>query len=199
MHTRWLNLTACLSLLALGCCGVALGNVTNFNDRPLLAVWRNMDGSAYAPRLRFAIWEDGRIVFSKEAPRWGTNLFAGRFTAGQLASLKERVRATGIFNLARASEMGPSDPWCCLLIAFDKEERLFDWSEEGLDYYWAERPPIHGSLPAGNFKRCWTQVNRIALSFSPEDVRRFEGNFSGAPNSWQTKRRGEAAEKDPKR
>jgi hypothetical protein len=182
-----------LTLILGACTRIGTGNLperwsaTEGSNRPILAVWRDFDGNIYAPSLRVAIWNDGRILFSKDAPKWGTNLFHGRLRAADLVLLKERVRATGIMDLTRNSYLRPDEPWCCLLLDFGAQKQLLYWDEDELHYYWNERQPVHGSLPAGNFKRCWAQVNLLALSFLPKEAHAAKEGFKGAPDLWYIK------------
>ena len=184
---------ACLMLVVGACARTGNGGVgalrraTAGADRPMLAVWRDSDGNTYAPRLRVAIWNDGRILFSKDAPRWGTNLFLGKLRPADVVSLKERVRAMGVLDLSRNSYLRPDEPWCCLLLDFGEQKQMLYWDEEELVWYWNEGQPMHGTLPKGDFKRSWVQVNLLALSLAPKDATRVEEGFRGALSSWYIK------------
>lgn len=160
--------------------------ITNLAERPVLAVWRIVDGvTTDPPRLRVAIWADGRMVFSPNAPKWGTNLLFGRISLEELSLLEKRVRATGVFELDRTTHLSPDSAWYCLLLDFDSDRRMLQWDEETeLPYYWNEKPPVHGSLPRGNFKRCWVEVNRIALSFAPHKADPVAADFKFPHRTW---------------
>ncbi len=157
---------------------------TNTATRPFLAIWRDFDGKTYAPSLRVAIWNDGRVLFAKEAPKWGTNLFLGRLKPGELTALKDRVRATGILDLGRTSYLVPDDAVYCLLVDLGDKRQLLYWNEDELRYYWNEDTSVPGTVIAGDFKRCWVKVNRLALSAAPASSSKTEEGFKGAPKSW---------------
>ncbi len=191
-----MNTFALVICVALACSGCHSFNpqtesrkiaLAGFQDRPWIAVWRNTDGDHYSPRLRCAVWDDGRVLFCANAPRWSTNLFAGRISVEEVQKLKARVRDTGILEVGAERAVGPSDTWCSLLLIFGDRQTLLHWSEQGWDYFWGETQPVHGSLPSGDWQRSWVQVNRLVLESLPQNANSWPQTFEGAPNTWYLK------------
>ena len=62
-------------------------------EQPLLALWRQYDGMydrSEAPYLRFAIWNDGRVLYAKNPDKWGHDLLRGKIESDPRGSAQDR-------------------------------------------------------------------------------------------------------------
>ena len=75
------------------------------NDRPFFAVWNAHSdadtavGHYRGPYLRFAFWDDGRVVFAKESEKECKPLQIGRIAPYRVARLKQALSDSGVFAL----------------------------------------------------------------------------------------------------
>jgi hypothetical protein len=154
------------------------------NDRPFLAIWRRDDGfrlSSEAPYLRIAIWNDGRVRFSKDPTKWNHDLAEGTISADRMTQLKQAVVETGVFDLEGYCYLVPDAPCDCLMLDFGDRQQMLYWDErEGSGYGINIAPqPRHVQ-----FKERWKTVNKLALAARPEKFAAVKERFKKPPDSW---------------
>lgn len=158
------------------------------HQRPFLAIWRKHDGlreGSEAPYLRIAIWNDGRMLFAKDAGKWGHDLRQGRITADRVAQLKKALLATGVFDLKGYCYLVPDAPCDCVMLdLLDKKQMLY-WDEVETPGYGINISPKPHHL---KFKECWKAVNKLALEARPEKSDKVKERFSRPPESWHLKK-----------
>lgn len=158
-------------------------------ELPLLALWIDShgmrSGEPQGPQLRFAIWEDGRVLCAKDPEKGGMPLRAGTITLEQVALLKKQVKAAGIFELKRESYLVPDAPVHCLLTNADGKQRVLYWDERDTPNY-----GINVDLkPEGvAFKECWKQVKSAGLKRLKKDLPELPPTESfRPPKAWKLK------------
>lgn len=155
-------------------------------DRPFLAIWRDHDGNrtaSGAPYLRIAIWNDGRILFAKDPKKWGHELFEGRIEAARIAELKKAIEGTGVFVLKGNCYLVPDAAVDCVMVDLGAKQQMLYWDEiESANYGINISPKARHR----DFKRCWKEVNTLALGAIPKQSRPLEERFL-PPNSWRLK------------
>ena len=156
-------------------------------DRPFLAIWRDIDGflRSDAPYLRVAIWSDGRIVFAKDPKKWGHELLEGRIDAVRVAELKKALEGTGVFELKGNCYLVPDAPVDCVMLDLGAKQQMLYWDEvESANYGINIFPKAHHL----KFKSCWKEVNKLALGAIPRQSQPHTQRFSRPPKSWRLKR-----------
>jgi hypothetical protein len=154
------------------------------NDRPFLAIWRDDDGfvsKSRAPYLRVAIWDDGRVVFTKDPTRWGHELLHGRIAPYRVERLKKALLETGVFESKGYCYLGPDMPTDCVMIRLGEKKQMLYWVEGQTS--WMESKPHRM-----DFVRCWKAVNGLALVACPDQFQSVSEPFKRPPDSWYLKR-----------
>ena len=153
-------------------------------DRPFLAIWRDDDGfvsKSDAPYLRVAIWDDGRVLFAKDADKWGHALLRGQIAAYRVALLKKALIGTGVFDLKGHCYLGPDMPTDCIMIAIGETEQMLYWVEGQMT--WMNSKPHRME-----FARCWKAVNDLCLVACPDEFEPEHERFFQPPKSWYLKK-----------
>lgn len=156
-------------------------------DRPFLALWRKHDGeraNSQAPYLRFAIWEDGRVLFAKDPGKWGHEMRRGTIAAYRVALLKKALAETGAADLKGTCYLVPDAPCDCLMIALGDKKQMLYWDEVETAGYGINISPKPHHL---EFKRCWKAVNNLALVACPDQFEAVNERFQKPPDSWYLK------------
>jgi len=149
-------------------CLATVSAAGNFEERPLVAVWRDSDGlesKSQALYLRIAIGNDGRIVFATERKEWKHELRDGTIDAASLARLKKAIQATGIFKLKGNCYLVPDAPVDCMMIDLGDKQQMLYWDEVETPGYGINSFPKPRHL---KFKRSWKEVNKLALAAIPK-------------------------------
>ena len=160
-------------------------------NRPFLAIWEDSEGrppvgdKPTSPYLRIAIWNDGRIVFAKDATNWNHELLEGRIAAARMDELKKAVEKTGVFELKGNCYLVLDAPVDCVMLDFGAKQQMLYWDERESPGYGINIAPTENHL---KFKGCWKEVNRLALEAVPKDSRQFTERFQRPPPSWRLKR-----------
>lgn len=80
------------------------------SDQPFLAIWREDHGfTGEPPCLRFAIWDDGRVVFARDPDKWGPELLEGRIASYRVDRLNKALAETDV-STSRETAMYLSTP-----------------------------------------------------------------------------------------
>jgi hypothetical protein len=180
-----------LVLSALACVGSRAETTLTNNDstnRPLIAIWEDGEGlhmNSGAPYLRIAIWNDGRIVFAKDASKWSHELLEGRIEAARRDELKKAIDKTGVFELKGNCYLVPDAPVDCVMLDFGGKQQMLYWDERESPNYGINITPTEQHL---KFKSCWKEVNRLALEAVPKESQPHGEKFQRPPPSWRLKR-----------
>lgn len=154
--------------------------------KPFLAIWRDSGGRGRsgAPYLRIAIWDDGRVVYAKDPKNWSTDLLEGEIDDSQLASLKKKVTAAGVFKLKGHCYLVPDAPVDCMMINSGNEKQFLYWDEVEHPGYGINIAPKSQHVA---FKRAWKTVNNLAIESTPKNGRPFTQGFQRPPETWRFK------------
>ena len=158
-------------------------------DRPFLAIWRHDDGfvrESKAPYLRIAIWNDGRVLFAKDASKWGHDLRKGQITAKRIDQLKKALLATGVFELKGNCYLVPSAPHDCVMLDLGNKRQMLYWDEVETPGYGINTNPKPNHR---KFKECWKAVNQLALAARPEKSEEEKERFQRPPDAWFLKKK----------
>jgi hypothetical protein len=156
-------------------------------EQPLLALWRQYDGMydrSEAPYLRFAIWNDGRVLYAKNPDKWGHDLLRGKISPTRVARLKTALAATGVFDLKGTCYLVPDAPKDCLMVDLGDKQQMLCWDEVEAPNYGINYSPEPQHL---EFKRCWKVINYLALVALPDEGETVTKRFQ-VPESWYLKR-----------
>jgi hypothetical protein len=157
-------------------------------NRPFLAIWEDSEGlhmNSGAPYLRIAIWNDGRIVFAKDASKWNHELLEGRVETTRMDELKKAIEKTGVFELKGNCYLVPDAPVECVMLDFGAKQQMLYWDERETAGYGININPTETHL---KFKSCWKEVNRLALEAVPKDAQPYTNRFTRPPESWRLKK-----------
>lgn len=158
------------------------------SDRPLVAIWRRHDGqkrNSEAPYLRFAIWNDGRVLVAKDPAKWGHELLRGKISADRVARLKKAIGETGVFDLKGTCYLVPGAPCDCLLVDLGEKRQMLYWDEVETPGYGINIDPKPHHL---EFKRSWKLVNHLGLMACPDQGEAVNERFPRPAASWYLKR-----------
>ena len=162
------------------------------SSRPFIAIWRDSAGFAgpfnrpsdAPPYLRIAIWNDGRILFAKDAKKWGHELSEGRIEPARVANLKKALEQSGVFELKGNCYLVPDAPVDCIMLDLGTKQQMLYWDEVESPRYGINVSPKPHHL---EFKRCWKAVNELAIGAIPEQTQPHNERFSRPPASWRLK------------
>lgn len=159
-------------------------------ELPLLALWVRSHGNGSKlgepPELRFAIWEDGRVLCAKDPEKGGMPMRAGTITLEQVALLKKQINASAIFTLKQESYIAPDASVQCLLASADGNQQLLSWDtiERGETYRSSHDPKPDILI----FEECWKQVKAAGLKRLKKDFPELPPTESfSPPKSWKLK------------
>ncbi|WP_367874030.1 hypothetical protein [Luteolibacter sp. Populi] len=186
----------CLAAMAWASCAPALraadpGTLPDPKDKPpLLALWVDSHGmrvgATMQKELRFAIWEDGRVLCAKDPEKGGSGLRSGTITAEQVATLKNQVNGSGIFELKGNCYLVPDAPVHCLIASVDGKKQMLYWDEVEMPGYGINTNPKPQHLA---FMACWKQVKAAGLRRLKKDLHEVAPSQSfSPPKSWYFKK-----------
>ncbi len=97
----------------------------------MLALWRSTEHrpGSEAPYLRFAIWEDGRVLYANDPSNWGHDLLHGTVSVACVQRIKSALVDTGVFSLAGTCYLVPSAPIDCVMIDLGDKQQMLHWDE----------------------------------------------------------------------
>src|SRR5437773_10484241 len=153
-------------------------------DQPFLAVWRKHEGrrlESDAPYLRFAFWNDGRVLYAKDSEKWNHDLLRGKIEPDKVKKLKSELAKTGVCDLKGYCYLGPSMPCDCVMVDLGKKKQMLYWVEGMMS--WMESAPHRM-----DFVKAWKAVNKLARAASPEHGEPVKERFQQPPASWYLKR-----------
>ena len=156
-------------------------------SRPFLAIWQDTVGmvmGSQAPYLRIAIWNDGRIVFAQDPKKWNHELRQGTIDTAGLAQLKKAIKATGVFELKGNCYLVPDAAVDCMMIDVGDKQQMLYWDEVESPGYGINISPKPHHL---EFKKCWKEVNRLAIAVLPKQSEPYKERFQRPPQSWRLK------------
>jgi hypothetical protein len=188
------QLTGCLALSAatmwsaavLAAQGPLKENQAKSGDRPFLALWQHVSGSVTgsdAPYLRFAVWDDGRVLYAKDPDKWGHELRRGKMSPSRVDRLKAALADSGVFDLKGTCYLVPDAPHDCLMVDLGGKQQMLYWDEVETPGYGINIAPKQRHL---DFKRCWKAVNNLALVALPDEGEVVKERVR-VPQSWYLK------------
>ena len=193
MHIRspilpfYVVVTWLVSLLT-GLCLETAFAADGLETRPFLAIWRDSGGfnpKSEAPYLRIAIWNDGRVLFAKDSGKWNHELRQGRIDSARIAELKKAVKATGVFELKGNCYLVPDAPVDCLMVDMGEKQQMLYWDEVESPGYGINISPTPRHL---KFKKCWREVNKLALETVPKQSEPYGKRFQMPTTPWRIKK-----------
>jgi hypothetical protein len=140
------------------------------DDRPFFAVWISDTGllpDRSVPSLRFAFWDDGRVVFAKESERDNKPLLRGRIAAYRVARLKKALSDSGVFALKGTCYLVPDGPVIEMMIDLGSRKQMLYWDERKAKDYGININPKPHHL---EFMRCWEAINSLGLVACPDNA-----------------------------
>ncbi len=164
----------------------SIPNPLKQEECPIVAVWQESKEGMPAdpeksrpPFLRFAMWEDGRIVFNSDPNKWEHNLMIAQIPKEKVSSIKEEIYKTGVFEIQEAfHEMRQGGSFNIILVSFGHYRQYLYWSESGpcLD---------NNPHPSGvRFEQIWHEINNILADSIPSTAERIEQQFFTHPTCW---------------
>ncbi|MCW1913596.1 hypothetical protein OJ996_08420 [Luteolibacter sp. GHJ8] len=152
----------------------------------MFAVWLRSDGMRLvkdrkAPSLRFAIWEDGRVIRADDPRTWGSPLREGRLSPEQVTELKARMAGSGVFALKRTNAAVPDAPLHAMVVNLEGQRQILHWDEREIPNYGINISPNADDLA---FMRCWKALNRAGTAVKPQGLKRAGDSFVFEPRSW---------------
>lgn len=157
-------------------------------DRPFLALWRQHDGrrvsGSEAPYLRFAVWDNGRVLYAKNPDKWNHELRRGKMSPSRVARLKAALSDTGVFDLKGTCYLVPDAACDCLMVDLGGKQQMLYWEEVETPGYGINIAPKQHHL---DFKRCWKAINHLALVALPDEGEVVKERVR-VPQSWYLKR-----------
>jgi hypothetical protein len=159
------------------------GSQERKDDRPFFALWRSDGGLGGAPGLRFAFWNDGRVLFAKDSAKWNSELQQGRVAAYRIERLKQAISASGVFALKGNCYLVPDAGVDCLIVEIGDKKQMLYWDEIESPGHGINISPKPHHL---EFFRCWKLLNSLGVVACPDQYERSTGKFEPA-RSWYLK------------
>jgi hypothetical protein len=153
------------------------------DDRPFFALWKSDGGEGGATALRFAFWNDGRVVFAKDPSKWGSGLQQGRVAAYRIERLKQAISASDVFTLKGNCYLVPDAGVDCLMVEIGDKKQMLYWDEIDLSGHGININPKPHHL---EFKRCWKLLNSLGVVACPDQFEASKQKFEPA-RSWYLK------------
>jgi hypothetical protein len=141
------------------------------DDRPFFAVWNSHStadspiGPYDGPYLRFAFWEDGRVVFAKESEKEARPLRRGRIAAYRVARLKQALIDSGVFKLKGNCYLVPDAGRICMMVQVGADQQTLYWDEVKESTFRTELNPHSNHL---KMIQCWEALNSLGLVACPD-------------------------------
>ncbi len=154
-------------------------------ERPFFAVWRDTDGERMSPCLRIAFWDDGKVLYDSEAPKWSGKLRTGTLRREEVERLKRALQATPVFQIKDDAHTMPDGPIICLMVRLGKQEQVLYWDEIESSNTGIDLSPTEAKT---QFKQCWKMMNQLALDARPQESKKVEEPFRPPPRTWYGKR-----------
>jgi hypothetical protein len=142
------------------------------DDRPFFAVWNSHStadtdhGHYHGPYLRFAFWDDGRVVFAKESETENKPLLRGRIAAYRVARLKKALLDSGVFTLKGNCYLVPDGRIVSMMIDLGNQRQMLYWDEVKTKNYGINTNPKPHHL---DFIRCWESLNSLGQVACPDN------------------------------
>jgi hypothetical protein len=153
------------------------------DDRPFFALWRSDNGWGGAPALRFAFWNDGRVLFAKDSAKWGGELQEGRVAAYRIERLKQAISGSGVFRLKGNCYLVPDAGVDCLMVEIGDKKQMLYWDEVEAPGHGININPKPQHL---EFILCWKLLNSLGMVACPDQHEASKGKFEPA-RSWYLK------------
>lgn len=160
------------ALAANGCADQ--GNATirdNQDDHPFFAVWNDRSGLEtgfghyQGPYLRFAFWDDGRVVFAKESEWKDKPLQRGKISADRVDRLKHALRDSGVLKLRGTCYLVPDGGSITMSVELGEHKQTLYWDEVKVEGYGINFNP---QPQHREFIRCWEALNSLGLAARPK-------------------------------
>lgn len=157
----------------------------NKDDRPFFALWKDDNGrGGGAPTLRFAYWDDGRVLFAKDSANWGSALQRGTVASYRVDRLKQAIAGSGVFSLKGNCYLVPDGDVDCLIVEIGDKKQMLYWDEVESPNYGININPKPHHL---EFIRCWKLLNSLGVVASPDQFEASSTKFQ-PKRSWYLKR-----------
>jgi hypothetical protein len=153
------------------------------DDRPFFALWRSDHGWGGAPALRFAFWNDGRVLFAKDSGKWGSELQQGRVASYRIERLKQALSASGVFTLKGNCYLVPDAGVDCLMVEVGDKKQMLYWDEVEAPGHGINIKPKPHHL---EFIRCWKLLNSLGVVACPDQYEASKREFEPT-KSWYLK------------
>jgi hypothetical protein len=140
-------------------------------DRPFFAVWSDHTntptrlGTYRGPYLRFAFWENGRVVFAKTSERADQPLRRGKIAADRVARLKQALLESGVFELKGTCYLVVDGGCVNMMVDLGDHKQMLYWDEVKTMNYGININPKPHHL---DFMRCWEALNSLGLAACPD-------------------------------
>jgi hypothetical protein len=159
------------------------------DDRPFFAVWNSHSnaetglGHYRGPYLRFAFWDDGRVVFAKESEKDEKPLQRGRIAPYRVARLKQALLDSGAFSLKGNCYLVPDGAVISMMIDVGGQKQMLYWDEVKTQNYGIN---MHLKPHHLDFIRCWESLNRLGMVACPDQFETVAARVR-PPQSWKLK------------
>lgn len=136
---------------------------------PIVAVWQPsiQRGRMEAPRLRYAVWPNGQVAFSRPVDSFSmSRLQWGWLSPGSVRRLKQEIVATRVLDLTRQQ----------YLLWDGAEIRMFlRLDEKEIELRWDEGPSKASAFAAEadeyrKFREVWRKINQIIVLYLPTNA-----------------------------
>jgi hypothetical protein len=179
---------ACLFLLLLSMSSVVaqghrVPSASLGSHIPIVAVWSENDGlmSQGARYLRFAIWDDGRVLFARDTRHLSTLLVQGKLPAERIAELERQLSESAVFRLKRTAYIPFDSLHYCMTVNVGKNHQALGWDEIPDP----ERTVVDAQKPIAKlFKECCVKINHLAASVRPRRTTLVRCQVEQVPQSW---------------
>ena len=159
------------------------------DDRPFFAVWSSYStadtglGHYRGPYLRFAFWNDGRVVFAKESEKDDKPLQRGRIAAYRVARLKQALFDSGVFARKGNCYLIPDAGFISMMIDLGAHKQMLHWDEVKATNRGININPKPHHL---DFMRSWEALNSLGLVACPDQFETIREKVRPEPN-WSLK------------
>jgi hypothetical protein len=156
---------------------------------PLAAVWRKvgrrpMPGRSFeGPALRYAVFEDGEILFAEDRDSLRGRVARAKLDSGAIAELERSLADTGVMDLTGTTYLVPDAPVLAMLVRVRGREQILYWDEVELPGYGINVAPKPHHLA---FKKAWHAVDAVLAERVAKAGKTDTIEFT-PPSSWSIK------------